>query len=276
VIKSTLREIRFICEIRVQALIQKPSTKETNMPHNNREPQPNAPAVDPRWKDLYRWGGIAAAVSNAIIVLAVVAYIIWPYTPNAVSTVSVYAQVLANRIGALMGLDLLYLVGNLFAIPLCLGLYAALRKANESYALLALVMGVMAVTILLTTRPIVEVVSLADRYAAAATDAERIRYLAAGDALLPVFTGAAYYMSYFLGTLSLLIYALLMRGGGVFSRATAGVGVVTNLVAFGMYLPAVGTLFAFLSLAGLIVWNVQLARRFFQLTRMASASPQAA
>jgi hypothetical protein len=242
------------------------------MTQSNRQTKIETAVVETRWKDLYRWGGIAAAAGLAAIFLGVAAYIIWPYSPNSASTEAVYAQVLTDRMGALMSLDLLYLVGNVFSIPLILALYVALKKVNESYALIAVVCGIMSLVLLLSARPIVEVVMFADRYGAAATDAERSILLAAGEPLLALFTGTSYYVSYFLGTLSLLIYAFLMLEGKIFSKATAWVGIVTNIVAFGLFIPVVGMPLVFLSLAGLVTWNVQLARRFFQLARMAAAS----
>jgi hypothetical protein len=138
--------------------------------------------------------------------------------------------------------------------------------------LIAVVCGIMSLVLLLTARPVVEVVSLADRYNTAATDAERNMLLAAGEPLLALFTGTAYYVSYFLGSLSLLISAILMLRGTIFSKATAWVGIVTNLVAFGLFIPSVGIFLAFLSLAGLVAWDIQLARRFFLLARIAAES----
>jgi hypothetical protein len=249
--------------------------KEITMSTINRKPRMDAPVVESRWKDLYRWGGIAAVAGVAAIVLAVAAYAIWQYSPNSVSTAEVYAKVLMDRVGALMSLDLIYLVSNVFSIPLILALYVALRKVNESYALIAVVCGIISLVLLFTARPIVEVVTLADRYNAAATDAERAGLLAAGEPLLALFTGTAYYLSYFLGTVSLLISSFLMLRGTVFSKAAAWVGIVTNIVAFGMFIPVVGTAFAFISLIGLVTWNVQLARRFFMLTGIASKYPLA-
>ncbi len=238
--------------------------------------QTGSPIVESRWKDLFRLGGISSGFGVAAIVLGVIAYIIWPYTPNAASTADVYAQAVKDPLGALMGLDLLYLIGNVVSIPLFLALYVALRKVNESYALIAVLSGITALILLFASRPIVEVMTLAGRYAAAGTDAERTVLLAAGEPLLALFTGTAYYLSYFLGSLSLLIFALLMLEGKIFSKAAAWVGIVTNAVAFGMFLPVIGLPLAFLSLAGLLVWNVQLARRFFQLARIAASVQETA
>jgi hypothetical protein len=228
--------------------------------------------VDPRWKDLYRLGGISALAAIAAIAVASAAYAIWSYAPDSLSTAEVYAQVLRDRAGALIALDLVYYVSSILAIPLCLGLYAALRKVNESYALIGLVLGLMALVLLYTARPIAEVISLADRYAAAATDAERSRLLAAGEPLLALFSGTSFWLSYFFGTLSLLIFALLMRDGKIFGKSAAWVGIVTNLVAFGICLPEIGLWISFASLVGMIVWNIQIARTLFRLARTSSAS----
>jgi hypothetical protein len=47
-----------------------------------------------------------------------------------------------------------------------------------------------------------------------------------------------------------------MLRGTVFSKATARVGIVTNLPVFGLFVPSVGILLALLSLAGLVAWNI--------------------
>jgi hypothetical protein len=246
------------------------------MPENQHTPQHERAAGDPRWKDLYFLGGISALAAIAAIVTAGAAYAVWPYFPGELSTAEVYAKVLSDRMGALAALDVIYYVCSILSIPLCLGLYVALRRTNESQALIALVIGLMALALLFSARPIAEVMTLADRYAAAATEAERIRLLAAGDPLLVLFTGTSNSLSYILGTLSLLIYAFLMRDGKVFSKRAAWVGVATNVAAFGLFLPAIGLWLSFASLAGMIIWNIQIAGALFRLARTASAAPAAA
>ena len=34
--------------------------------------------VDPRWKDLFKMAGVAAIISELVILLGVVSYFIWP------------------------------------------------------------------------------------------------------------------------------------------------------------------------------------------------------
>ena len=60
---------------------------------------------------------------------------------------------------------------------------------NESYALLALVLGLIAAVLIVPARPISELFSLSELYAAATTDAARSQYLAAGEAILALFDG---------------------------------------------------------------------------------------
>ena len=45
--------------------------------------------VDPRWRDLYRIAGIAAIISELVILLGFVTYFIFPYAPGTQSTESI-------------------------------------------------------------------------------------------------------------------------------------------------------------------------------------------
>ena len=235
----------------------------------------NVETAEPRWKDLYKVGGIACIVGVIIIVLGIVAFFIWPYAPGYTATASVFVAIQDDWLGGLISLDFLLLMGNLVGILLFVALYAALRRVNESYALIALVLGLMALAAIIPSRPIAEMFSLSKLYTAAPTAAEKSQYLAAGEALLALFNGTAWIVNTFLGSVSLLISAFLMLRSNIFSRATAYVGIVTNIVTLGFFLPGIGIILLFLSLPGMVIWNIQLARRFFQLGRRESkALPQ--
>ena len=223
--------------------------------------------ADQHWKNLYKIGGIACIGEVIIIVLGFVAYFIWPYAPGSISTLNVFANIQKDWPGALVSLDFLLLLGNLVAILVFITLYVALKQVNESYALIALIVGLIGLAAIIPSRPIAEMFSLSRLYATAATSTEKSQYLAAGDALLALFNGSAWIINTVLGSLSLLISALLMLRGTIFSKATAYVGIVTNIVPLGFFLPGIGPIFLFLSLPFMVVWDIQLARRFFQLGR---------
>lgn len=214
------------------------------------------------WKDLYNISGVAAFITALIIPISIVAYFIWPPFPD-----DIFGVIQASKLAGLVSLDFLYLAGNVFAIPVFLALYVALRHTNESLSLLALALGLMGLIALIPARPIVEMMALSDQYAAATSDAQRAIYLAAGEALLAQFEGTAYNAHYILGSLGLLISSFVMLRSATFSKAAAYVGLVTNIVVFGYYVPVVGVYISLLSVVGYLIWWIMLGLRFFQLAR---------
>jgi hypothetical protein len=227
----------------------------------------NGATPDPRWKDLYRVAGIAAVISIFVILLSIVGYFFWPYAPGSRTTEEIYLLLQSNPLGGLISLDLLLLVGNLLSILLFLALYVSLKPVNESYALIALVIGLIGVVLLVPARPILELFALSKLYAGAANEVAQSRYLAAGEPLLAMFDGTGWFTNTLLGALSLLISSLLMLRSRLYSRATAYVGIVTNAAVCGFFLPGLGLFLLFLSLPGYITWYFLLARRFFQLSK---------
>ena len=222
-------------------------------------------SIDPRWKDLYRMAGIAAIVSELVILLGIVSYFIWPYAPGIKSTASILQMLHSNPFGGLVSLDLFLLAGNLFSILLYLALYVSLEQVNKSYALVALAVGLIAIVLLIPSRPLVEMLYLSAQYAKATTAAARAQYLATGETLLVVFNGTDWFMNTLLGGISLLVSSILMLQGRIYSKATAIVGIITNAVVCGFFIPGLGTLLLFLSLPGYMIWYFLLAKRFFQM-----------
>lgn len=238
---------------------------QTSSVGQQRKNEPSAAAADPRWKDLYKIGGIACTASVIIIVLGFIAYFIWPYAPGRITTADIFASIQTDWLGGLVALDFLLLLGNLVSILVFVALYVALKQVNESYALIALVVGLVGLAAIIPSRPIAEMFSLSHLYTTAATEAEQNHYLAAGEALLALFNGSAWIINTILGTISLLISALLMLRSTIFGKATAYVGIITTVVTLGFFLPGIGAFLLFLSLPLMVIWEIQLARRFFQL-----------
>ena len=223
--------------------------------------------VDPRWKDLYKLAGIAAIVSEFVILLGIVTFFIWPYAPGSKTTEEILRLLQSDPLGGLVSLDLFLFVGNLFSVFLFLALYVSLRPVNPSYALVALAVGLIGLVLLIPARPIVELFALSRQYAAATTDAARSQILAAGDALLALFDGTNWFMNTLLGALSLLTSSLLMLRSKTYSKATAYAGIFTNAVVCGFFIPTLGKFLLFLSLPGYMIWYFLLAKRFFQMGR---------
>jgi len=98
----------------------------------------NAQPEDGRWQGLYKIGAVAALISVVIIPLSIVAFFIWPPFPDNILVV-----IQEDRLAGLMSLDFMYLLGNFFAIPFFLVLYVTLKEVNESWALIALTLGLL-------------------------------------------------------------------------------------------------------------------------------------
>jgi hypothetical protein len=247
------------------------------MSQSKQDPFSDNQTPDPRWKDLYKIGGITAIVSEIVIFLGIVAFFLWPYSPGNKSTESIFVLLQSNKLGGLISLDLFLVVGNLFGILLFLALYVSLKQVNESYALIALVLGLVAAISIIPARPISELSSLSGLYASATTSAAKSQYLAAGEALLALFNGTAWFVNTLLGGISLLISSFLMLRSNVFSKSTAYVGIITNIAVCCFFIPGViGMVLLFLSLPGYMIWYFQLARRFFQIGQDKSQASQEA
>lgn len=225
--------------------------------------------TDPRWKDLYKIGGITAVILEIIVILTIVTVFIWPYAPGTESTESIIILLQNEPFGGLVSLDFLLLVSNLLGILLFLALYVSLKQVNESYALIALVIGLMGVGWIIPARPISELFMISELYATASTEAAKAQYLAAGETLLAFFDGTGWFMNTLFGGITFLISSFLMLRSNFFSKSTAYVGIVTNAAVFGFFIPVIGIFLLFLSVPGYMIWFFQLARTFFQMGRHA-------
>lgn len=220
---------------------------------------------DPRWKDLYRIGSIACIAFPVLIVIFIIAYFIWPYTPGLTSVTDIFATLQNNRLEGLISLDLAVPVMLPILVLQMLALYAALKHVNESYALIALVFGLMGVVLWLSVRPLAEMTYLSDQYTTTTSDIERSQYLAAGETLSALFNGTAWMLSQILIPISYTLSSLLMLRSKVFSKTEAYVGIVFKPLGMGILLPGIGATIGILGTLGGVVWYLLLSRTFFKL-----------
>ena len=107
----------------------------------------------------------------------------------------------------------------------------------------------------------------------ASTDAQRSLTLAAGQAMLAIYQGTAFDVSYVLLAVASLIISVVMLRSTVFGKGTAWVGMVTNalgLLAVGFFMPAIDVVLLLMASVGSLIWFILVAHRFFML---ASALP---
>ena len=222
---------------------------------------------EPRWKDLYLIGGIFSLLIAASVIFAIIAFFIWPFKPGLTSTENIFIALQTDRLGGLMSLDLPFLaIVSINFLPL-LAIYAALKQVNESYALIALILGLIAGVALLPSRPLAELVFLSDKYAAATSEAEKMKYLAAGESLHALFNGTGWMIYTIFSGISTLIFSLLILRSKIFSKLTGYIGIVNAIGGSCIFIPGIGPLISLLATLGGVIWSILIARTFFQLWR---------
>lgn len=217
-----------------------------------------------RWIALYKIGGVSFFVIAGLILFAIIAFFIWPYEPGAASTKEIFELLAQDTIGGLMALDLPMLVIVALNILPVLSLYVALKKMNESYALIALVLGLTTVVLLIFARPLLELVELSNRYTAATELDEKKQYLAAGDALLTLFNGTAWFIQTIFFVTWGLINSLLMLKSPIFSKLTAYVGIIVSALGYAFFIPVIGIPLLFVNTIGGILWYVMIGFALFR------------
>jgi len=205
---------------------------------------------------------MSALVTAVLIVAQMIVFITWPPPSTAIDYFKLFQD---NALLGFLALDLLYVIDNVLLTPILLALYVALRRTNEPFMLIGAALGFVGIAALFASNPAANMHFLSGQYAAAATDAQRSLLLAAGEAMLAVYSGTAYHVSLILGSVALVIISVVMLQSKIFSKATAYMGVLANVLALGLYVPEVGIYILFFSVVFLLVWYILITPRLFQL-----------
>ena len=228
--------------------------------------------IDPAWKGLYRVGGMAALIVAVLVLSEVVGFTFYPQPSTVIGWFTLFQS---NRIIGLLdfwGLEVpMYM---LFAIVF-LALYVVLRKADGGRMAIAVTLALLGIGIFLATNNPFSMLSLSDQYAAATTDAQRSMFLAAGQALLANSNQRAvggFNIGLFLVSVAGLIVSLVMFRSNSFSRSTAYVGILANVLSLADYLrealapqAALALLVILPNALFLVMWFALVGRRLCQL-----------
>lgn len=220
--------------------------------------------ADSRWSSLYKIGGAAALFGVAMIPIQLIVFITWPPPDSAAGWFALFES---SKIAGLLAFEILFVVNAVFGIATTLALYVALRRVNESWMAIALVLGLVEAVALVVARPAMEMLFLSDRYAVATSDAQRAMLLAAGETVWATFHGTAFHVGYNIFSIYFLIVPLVMLRSNLFGKATAFVGILASLLNWGLYVPGIGLFLSMLSVFPLAIWNILIARKLFQLSQ---------
>jgi hypothetical protein len=215
---------------------------------------------DARWQGLYRLGGSAALITAIFIPLQVVIFMAWPPPTTAQGYFTVFQS---NPLIGLLNLDLLLLVDQILGIVILVALYIALRRTHAA----AMAVGLLVAAAYVASNTGLNMLLLSQQYAAASTDVQRVMYLSAGESMLAIYNGTAFHVSYILGAIVGTLIGVVMWRSEVFSRATASMAILANVISLGLYVPVVGLYISIFSVLFLEIFYIQVARRFFQMGR---------
>jgi hypothetical protein len=190
----------------------------------------NAKTEEFRWNSFYQVAGMAALVALAANVLDVMlgfgeTDIIVNGTMTATEWFAIYQE---NWFKGLYTLGILNIVYMTCMVPVYLALFAAHRRTNAIYAVLAMTVSFIGMTIYIANNAAIPMLVLSEKYAAAATDAQRAMFAAAGEAMLARgedFTPGSFLGLIFSGSAAIAI-SFVMLPGGIFGKTTAWIGIV--------------------------------------------------
>ena len=241
----------------------KTSNRESPSASHLRIDESHAKIADPAWKALYRVGGAAALTIVGLMAIQIIIFIALPPPGTVIGYFTLFHK---NGLLGLLSLDLLYSVDTVLVVLIYLALYAALRRASPSFMAIALTLGLVGIAAYFASNTAFEMLSLSNQYAAATTDAQRALFVAAGQAMLAIYTGTAFDVYYLLNAFATLIISGVMLRSAIFGKGTAYVGILAAVL---MFVPSTaGTIGLYLALSSLVptaIWLILIARRLFRL-----------
>lgn len=107
-------------------------------------------------------------------------------------------------------MDLLLIVDYILMLIVILSLWVVLRRTNESFMAIALILQIISVATYFSSTVAFEMLCLSNHYRAATTDAQRYTALTAGQAMLATWQRTAFDVSYILGAVTLLTVSYVM------------------------------------------------------------------
>lgn len=228
--------------------------------------------ADPRWRDLYRIGGMAALLQLVAILAVIVARAVLGPKPDTVE--EFFAIQRASPLAAILRGDflLLFLIGGyLGTFP---ALFLSLRRSSPVTVSFATLFTFVAVILSFSTESTFSLLHVGNQYAAATGEVIRSQITAAGEAVIASdgWNSSAGYMT-----------GILLQGGGVmislvmlrsrdFSKVTAFAGLLGNALDLVQHVlhpftPALSATIQMVMGPFYFVWFPMLARDLFRLQR---------
>lgn len=234
---------------------------------------------DKQWLTIYKVGAVTTIVVLCGIILDMVIGSVTGGDIAALPQTAIerFSQFKDNPLLGLYNLDLLNIINQIILIPSVFALYAAHRNTNNPSALLALILFLVGTIIFVTSNTALTMLDLSHKYYSASSDAQRLLFSAAGEAMLTKGSHGSLgvFIGFALPTFANALMSGVMLKGKVFSRATSMIGLIGNslmviYIVLVTFIPAVEKLaLAFAMPAGLLlmVWMIMFTIKFVKMNR---------
>jgi hypothetical protein len=225
-----------------------------------------------KWKSLYKAGGAGALIVGTLLLIETIAYIATS-APSLADAAGWFSLFHNNRFIGLVDFGILELYALVLFVPMFLALYAALRRASESYMAIAEILATVGIAVNFATSKLFSLLTLSDLYAAATTAAMKSQFLAAGQATLAVGAlggiGGSVEGGIPLAIAGLIISVIMLRSN-ILGRAVGYLGILANGIGFVMYFNAAlapamsGSPFFGLFFLFSVIWFILIGRKLLQ------------
>jgi len=222
--------------------------------------------VDTSWNGLYRWGGISLMLVGVLYFIGFILALSMGTQPSGGEAVLKWLAGQTTLAYATWGV---FILTDILLVPVILALYLALKGVNKN-AMLASAgfFGLfLALDLAVTCISWIALTSLSQNYAAATSDIQQAAYVATANYALNATAVSAPVYSSVVSSIGILITSLVMLKG-IFSKATAYVGIATSIAGFvyaiSVFVPALGIFIAVALLVGGI-WGLLAGSRLYRL-----------
>jgi len=232
----------------------------------------NDPVADSKWKNLYKAGGVGALIVGTLLLVEMIAYIATS-APSLADATGWFNLFHNNRFIGLVDFGILELYALVLFVPMFLALYTVLRRASESFMAIAAILAFVGIAVNFATSKLFSLLTLSDLYSAAATEAVKSQFLAAGQAALAVGALGGIGGSVEGGiplAISGVIISIIMLRSNILGRTIGYVGILANGIGLVMYFnaalaPAIsGSPFFAVFFLLSVAWFILIGRKLLQ------------
>ncbi len=200
---------------------------------------------------LFRGGIVAAIFMVTMIPVQIACFIIWPHPINIEDWIALFNT---NWVIGLISFDFLYMLSMIAAIFLYIALFFALFDGHKALSLLAIIIGLIGLSIYFPSNTSIEMLSISKQYFNASSEHARELYVASGQTLFSIWKGTSYSVYYVLNGIALILFFLAMIKDSKFRNSTSYIGLTSGFL---MTIPATaGVLGMTMALLSLIPWSI--------------------